>query len=228
MQNGVVVFRLCPSKSCSNSKKGGCTSDFADFAIDVNTFVNTYLEDQSGNMQWDDKTNLDNVAQCTEYQSGNSNKAYYIGPSCTENGKDVQVGVFTDAYCQNRANVDFAQLSGASSSYSNGGLVSSSCIPCAEKDENGDYVARDLCGTLYEQTPYRCETDWNVPHYYWDAMTEIYRYGQDKTGCKFVNKQERKQVSKTAQALDLFCLAVLVIGSIVGGVYYTMWWKESK
>jgi len=40
----LVRFRLCPSDSCSNSKSVGCTSKFGDYVVDMNTFVESYLE----------------------------------------------------------------------------------------------------------------------------------------------------------------------------------------
>ena len=50
---GAVIFRLCPSKKCNDNY--GCKSGFADFAVDIATYVDAFMYDQADNMNWDDK-----------------------------------------------------------------------------------------------------------------------------------------------------------------------------
>mmetsp|Transcript_14966 Transcript_14966/g.23216 ORF Transcript_14966/g.23216 Transcript_14966/m.23216 type:complete len:533 (-) Transcript_14966:87-1685(-) len=40
-----VRFRLCPMKSCKDSHENGCTSEYGDYIIDLNMFVDAYLAD---------------------------------------------------------------------------------------------------------------------------------------------------------------------------------------
>ena len=40
----LIRFRLCPSDECSASKAGGCDSDYGDYVIDMNTFLETYYD----------------------------------------------------------------------------------------------------------------------------------------------------------------------------------------
>jgi len=40
----LIRFRLCPSDQCSPDKAGGCDSDYGDYVIDMNTFLETYYE----------------------------------------------------------------------------------------------------------------------------------------------------------------------------------------
>lgn len=44
MTKRLVRFRLCPSDQCSNEKSAGCTSHFGDYIVDMDTFVESYLE----------------------------------------------------------------------------------------------------------------------------------------------------------------------------------------
>ena len=38
----LIRFRLCPSYECSPDKAGGCDSDYGDYVIDMNTFLESY------------------------------------------------------------------------------------------------------------------------------------------------------------------------------------------
>jgi len=40
----LIRFRLCPSEECSPDKAGGCDSDYGDYVIDMNTFLETYYD----------------------------------------------------------------------------------------------------------------------------------------------------------------------------------------
>mmetsp|Transcript_27783 Transcript_27783/g.59402 ORF Transcript_27783/g.59402 Transcript_27783/m.59402 type:complete len:406 (-) Transcript_27783:193-1410(-) len=40
----LIRFRLCPVNECSPDKAGGCDSDYGDYVIDMNTFLETYYE----------------------------------------------------------------------------------------------------------------------------------------------------------------------------------------
>jgi len=40
----LIRFRLCPTNECSPDKAGGCDSDYGDYVIDMNTFLESYYE----------------------------------------------------------------------------------------------------------------------------------------------------------------------------------------
>jgi len=40
----LIRFRLCPTSSCSVESAAGCTSEYGDYIIDMNTFLETYYE----------------------------------------------------------------------------------------------------------------------------------------------------------------------------------------
>jgi hypothetical protein len=44
MTKRLVRFRLCLVESCSNEKSSGCTSKYGDYVVDLNTFVDAYLD----------------------------------------------------------------------------------------------------------------------------------------------------------------------------------------
>lgn len=226
---GVVIFRMCDVGSCSNTN--GCNTDYAEFAVGLGTFVNAYMDDQADSMEWDDAFAVDEYAICAQYEGDNNGdgNTYYIGPACTEDGTSIKLDLFEDEYCYQESSAEFSDISnGLTLPYSDGGLVSNQCADCAGYDEDGYVELREICSELYEQTSYRCETNWNAPHYYWDHVTEIYRYGQDTLGCNFISRLEKKESAPVNETMGLIFVSFLLAVSIGGAVYYTQWWKQSK
>jgi hypothetical protein len=229
---GVVIFRMCDVGTCSNTN--GCNTDYAEFAVGLGTFVNAYMDDQADNMEWDDKFAVDEYAVCAQYEGENDDdgNTYYVGPACTEDGTSIKLDLFTDKYCYQKSTAVFSDIAnGLTLPYSDseGGLVSNQCTDCAGYDEYGDVELREICGELYAQTSYRCETNWNAPHYYWDHVTEIYRYGQDTLGCNFIGRLEKSDsYDPVNETMGLLFVAFLLAVSVGGTAYYAQWWKESK
>jgi hypothetical protein len=220
---GVVIFRLCPSKSCSNDN--GCNSGYADFAVDVGTYVEAFMEDQQDNMNWDDKFDGGKFGQCVEYEDDdNGATGYYVGPTCTADGKGVRMAVFEDKYCYQVSETSFETISnGWSLPYTNGGLVSTQCTSCT----GDDGAIREMCLDLYDLAPYRCEDDFDYDHYYYDNNFEIFRYGKDQTGCTKIHvMQHTKQSMQTAVWEDLIISVMLLITAAGGFALYTVWWRK--
>lgn len=44
MTKRLARFRLCPSDSCSSDDAGGCSSGYGDYVLDLNTYVEAYVE----------------------------------------------------------------------------------------------------------------------------------------------------------------------------------------
>jgi hypothetical protein len=224
---GAVIFRLCPSNKCSNSN--GCTSGYADFAVDVGTYVDAFLTDQQDNMNWDDNFDGDNMGQCTQYEGDDDggDAAYYIGPGCTADGTGVKMGVYEDQYCYEESETSFETISnGWSLPYSDGGLVSTQCTDCT--DDDGEI--REMCLDLYDYSPYRCEADLEYTHYYYDANFEIYRYGKDSTGCNSIHVMQNPKGGFSSEAVwtDAILVVFLIAATGVGFYYYSEWWTKRK
>lgn len=225
---GVVIFRMCPANQCSNDN--GCKSGYADFAIDVGTYVNAFFEDQQDNMNWDDNFDGEGFGQCNQYNVGDDDGGdidYYIGPGCTEDGLGVKMGLYEDKYCYQESETSFETISnGWSLPYNDGGLVSTKCIDCTEDDG----ALRDLCLDMYDYAQHRCESNIEYTHYYYDTNFEIYRYGKDETGCTSIDVMQnpRSKFSNGVIWTDAVLVVILLIGSVVGFYYYSIWWKKQK
>jgi hypothetical protein len=231
IQYGVAIVRACPS--CSGNKQGGCTSGYADFAVPLSDFVEAYMEDQADNMNWDDQMNVANFAQCAEYeqeQNGDDDgggASYYVGPACTSDFKNVKLGLFSDASCSVPSDESFEQISnGWTLPFSSGGLVSNQCLDCGYKGDDGVTYLKDMCAEIYEDSALVCE-EWDIKHYYWDSITEVYRFGQDTTGCKRIAWMD-KTPEPFSEWASVFAMAMLVVGSIAAAVWYTLWWTKRK
>jgi hypothetical protein len=48
----LIRFRLCPTDVCSAESAGGCSSDYGDYIIDMNTFLQVYYEAVEEYNQW--------------------------------------------------------------------------------------------------------------------------------------------------------------------------------
>jgi len=57
-------FRLCPTDSCDNDSAIGCTSGFGDYIVDLNTFVQSYLEDKQQTEEYNCQYLQDNSCDC--------------------------------------------------------------------------------------------------------------------------------------------------------------------
>lgn len=211
-----VVYRLCPSNGdCDDDDTVGCNDGYGDYVVGLNTFVQAYLEDQGDNMQYDDNFNMDEYAECGEYENDNDDGngyQYYIGPACTEDGTDIKLDFFYDEYCtQVPEDVTFEQVSnGGTIPYSEGGLVSTYCNSCKEVDDDGAYETKEMCEQLYESSG-KCETNMESYHY----------YGKQEGACEYI--QELLPKSSGGSTGLLFVIA------LVGGVgAYVFWWKKKK
>eukprot|EP00587_Corethron_hystrix_P004946 CAMPEP_0113312944 /NCGR_PEP_ID=MMETSP0010_2-20120614/9569_1 /TAXON_ID=216773 ORGANISM="Corethron hystrix, Strain 308" /NCGR_SAMPLE_ID=MMETSP0010_2 /ASSEMBLY_ACC=CAM_ASM_000155 /LENGTH=392 /DNA_ID=CAMNT_0000168865 /DNA_START=36 /DNA_END=1214 /DNA_ORIENTATION=+ /assembly_acc=CAM_ASM_000155 len=51
-QGRVVQFRLCPEDSCEDDLAVGCKEGYGDYAIDLTTFLEAYVEDMANSQEW--------------------------------------------------------------------------------------------------------------------------------------------------------------------------------
>jgi len=57
-------FRLCPSGTCSNDKTAGCTSGYGDYIVDLDTFLQSYLQDKQETEEYNCEYAQNNVCGC--------------------------------------------------------------------------------------------------------------------------------------------------------------------
>lgn len=125
----LIKFRLCPSNQCSDSNAEGCSSGYGDYIIDIETFLEAYVEAKESYQGWMEAQAEDNgyeyygnnyeaydiselmTCQASEVQyqdNGNNNGQnqnenwdgqLYMGPYCAEQGGAINIGLFTDDRC---------------------------------------------------------------------------------------------------------------------------------
>jgi hypothetical protein len=216
---GAILFRLCPTASgCSDDSAKGCAAGYGDFIVGLNTYVDSYFEDQRDNMNWDDAFKVDEYAECSEYE-GEDGSSVYIGPTCTSDATGVRLAVFDEYTCQTESTTSFETISGGwTLPYSTGGMVSTSCIDCYGQNDDGEYELREMCQDLYDAAAYKCESNMEYFSY----------YGQNVQGCDYTSslmpKKSKKSGSSGGKVFGWFVF-ILVVG---GGVGYVMWWRKSK
>jgi len=97
--------------------------------------------------------------QCTKSEAldkyGNS---LYVGPKCSKNGEQINLGVFSDDACtEEYSSAVFAQYYGGNTlPYQNKNIVAENCISCKEYD---NYYASltPICEEIYPSSA-KCET----------------------------------------------------------------------
>jgi len=218
-----VTFRLCPKDDCDATRATGCYSGHGDYVVGISTFVQAYFEDQRDNMNFDDNFKVDEYVECREYEQenddGNDNAAvYYIGPDCTEDGKDIRLNLFYDDACSTvPEGVSFEDISnGWTMPYSTGGLVTSACQECSEYNDNGEYEIKEMCTGLYESSG-KCETNMETFHY----------YGKQEGSCEYIASlmPSMKGSGSGARAFGWVVFILVVVGAFSA---YAMWWKKKK
>lgn len=222
-----VLVRLCPSDAgCDSSLATGCKGGFGDMLVGLSTFVDAYFEDQRDNMQWDDQFQVDKFAQCEEYNpdenadDGNQgaweNYQFFIGPTCSDDGLDIKLALFTDEACTVASEIDFETVSnGWTLPYGTGGLVSTSCNSCTEYNENGELELREICMKSYEASPYKCE----------EGMEHYSYFGQNVQGCELIATTfPQKKSGGGGKVFGWVVLALVVVG-LAG---YIVWWRKKK
>lgn len=66
MTKRLIRFRLCPTDACQDSKTAGCSSQYGDYVVDMNTFVLAYLEAEA----YEQEINCQNYEQVCENACG--------------------------------------------------------------------------------------------------------------------------------------------------------------
>jgi hypothetical protein len=222
-----AIFRLCPTESgCSDTS--GCGSGYGDYVVGLATYVEAYFEDQRDNMQWDDAFQVDKYAKCEQYKVENNqdngenqyaDMAFYIGPSCTSDGKDVALAVFEDETCTYASEVAFESLSnGWSLPFSEGGMVTTNCMSCQDYNDNGEAEIREMCQELTSFATSKCE----------EKMETFSSAGQVVDGCEYISELMPAQMSSSKGKGGKIFGWFVFIAVVVGLAAYVVWWRKKK
>jgi len=227
-----VLLRLCPSSNgCDSDVTEGCDSGYGDMLVGLQTFVEAYFDDMDkqedgDENNGDDNFEVDKFAKCEQYnpdenaddanQGAWENYEFFVGPTCADDGVSLKLDLFTDEYCSQKSEVEFAAISnGWSLPYSDGGLVSTNCASCVEYNDDGEAEIKEMCQKTYEDAALKCE----------EGMEYYGYYGQNVAGCETIAEMFPK--SKGGNGGKIFgwiVLAAVVVG--LGG--YVMWWRKKK
>lgn len=225
-----VLLRLCPAADgCDSTTTQGCSSGYGDILVGVQTFVEAYMEDieeeQEEDGNGDDKWEMDKFAKCEEYNpdenadDGNQgqweNYQFFVGPTCSDDGLNIKLELFTDEYCSQVSETTFGTISnGWTLPFSEGGLVSTNCNSCTAYNDDGEVELKEICQKSYEDAALKCEENMETYSY----------YGQNIQGCETIAEMFPKTGGNGGKIFGWFMLAVCVVG--LGG--YVMWWRKKK
>ena len=227
-----VLLRLCPSADgCDSTSTEGCKNGYGDMLVGVNTFVEAYMEDVKEQQEegdegnGDDAFDMEKFAKCEEYnpddnaddanQGAWENYQFFVGPTCSDDGLNLKLELFTDQYCSQVSEVEFGTISnGWTLPYSDGGLVSTSCNSCTQYNDDGEAEIKEICQKSYEDAALKCEE--NMEYYSY--------YGQNTGGCEVIAEMFPKSGSNGGKIFGWIVLAAVVVG-LAG---YVMWWRKKK
>ena len=228
-----VVYRLCPAGVTSKSVFG-CSDDeaYGDYVVGINTYTQAIAQamqqakeeycENYGCDDEEDEFNLEEYAECREAdlemeeeEEENEDRKrkldeeyaeyYFIGPQCSSDGMDIELGFFSDETCTTTSETSFYELVGSSLPYSEGGL-SGGKTSCYTKNDDGDVEAAEICTEMFESVAIRC-----------DAMYD--------SGCSTI--QELNSSLKRGGAGKAF-LVILIVGAIGAGAYYFVQQKKKN
>jgi len=186
MTRRLVRFRLCETGRCSDTAARGCKKGYGDYVIDLNVFLESYLEYQQRKKEYenddyveeDEEDDLAKYMECErleieddEEEEGDRRRRmedkeedeYFVGPYCAEKGGGIFLGLFTDDACTNFADNDagkdtYYALTNNILPYSSESIVSMDCVNCAALGNvyGDDYYVGDQCGAPYTSSG-KCE-----------------------------------------------------------------------
>jgi len=128
MTQRLVRFRMCPSDSCASGTTKGCDSNYGDYLVDMETYVDAYMTQMQNQYAQNNayyggnrglEMDLADYMTCSEmdmdgnqrkrarelannYYYGNyaqQDEQYFVGPYCAEQGGEIRIGVFLDDTC---------------------------------------------------------------------------------------------------------------------------------
>jgi hypothetical protein len=148
------------------AKAGLANLCMGDSGYDGQSYFDAEQYMQCTELQWPNNSNNDNNANAEQQGMG-----LYIGPYCTNQGRSISLGMFTDADCtelvdNSKGRTTFKSLTGMTLPYSNENIVTMDCLSCVEKssDNNNESSKNtnvaEMCQQVYS-TAGKCEK--NIP-----------------------------------------------------------------
>jgi hypothetical protein len=233
----LVRFRLCPASSCSAGVSSGCDSNYGDYVVDMETYLQAYLSQMQQNYMNNNGRQLANgqnynidissYMSCQAMSNNNnrqlsnsgnyyysSDVQYYIGPYCAEQGGEIHIGVFLDDTCTVFADEGYEvfkmQHNGVELPYASQSVVNLQCMACGGYDQVNEY-----CSNIYKVAG-KCETKMSV--YYPNESACAYISGIKIIREDGVIRTSATHKSKTASVfIGLFLTAAVLLA---GYVYY--------
>ena len=77
MTKRLIRFRLCPSDSCSATSAYGCSSDYGDYIVDLNSFMDAYFEATRQASEYECEYYLNNQCACDNDDGDNQEFCQY-------------------------------------------------------------------------------------------------------------------------------------------------------
>ena len=165
--SNLVLLRLCESNGCVSTESGDeCKVNSSEFAVFIGEFVDAVM---LANNEGDDSLNVIDWASCGEYETfeegdpllnPSTNSNYFVGPTCTDDGKDIRFEFFDDEKCSIVSDIKPNGIP-----YSDGGMVSDYCTGCVEETQSL-FGSFEMCITLYSNSFFRCQTNMEFESFY--------------------------------------------------------------
>lgn len=169
-----VIYRLCASDGeCDDESNFGCEEAYGDYVVGINTYTEAFAETlreddrrrklSSARRLEEEEFDLNEFAQCgrievedDEDENDNEDEdeeevEYFVGPACSDDGKDIILSMYSDEDCLYDSDVDFYELAGQNLPYYDGGIASSYCQSCVgEVNDDGEYETSEFCMKMQE------------------------------------------------------------------------------
>jgi len=117
MSKRLVRFRLCPADTCTSSNAGGCDSGYGDYIIDMNIFIQAWMENKEEVQEYQCERYAENICGCDGddvddedtclYDCYKSYNMFYCDEYKNYGDDDAVVDEFEIAEYMECANVDF-------------------------------------------------------------------------------------------------------------------------
>ena len=256
----LVRFRLVPFEKCASynpwmdaSALGQARdllgqADFGDYIVDLETFVDAYLQTKVNDNAGDDNAGDDgddgddgdfdvsDYTQCAalDFQTDDdAGKEYYLGPYCADQGGEIRLNMFTDDTCTTLAKCNggssrgatcYTAATGVTLPYTKESIVDNPCIPCSE---NYNYL-NSLPLSEFDASSYDFGYARQSCATLYDAAGKCETHMQDGVydyGCKYIQGVQIGMSSdgyavavRRSYAADA-ALATLAIGATFLGTY---------
>jgi hypothetical protein len=188
-----------------------------------------YCSNNNNNNNNDDDFELDRYLECEALnRDDDSSQTLYVGAYCSNSGKGIFLGTFTDRQCTKKAsNGAYESYTGKSLPFTSTSIVSSNCISCKEPSEYNDdaYNAdqqdadqvREICEDLYERSA-KCESS-------------LQGVSQKSTGgCNYIHKllPQAERMAKNRAAPGTVFAWIFFFTTLLLGAYAFLLWRKLK